>query len=130
MRKLAQRKYPQQEKGRSLDKISCLRERTLDGIRDLFRQNIRGIRRTGGAALDLSWVACGRFEGFFEYELAPWDYAAGALIVTEAGGRCTDRAGEPLSLNSRNIVAATRHIHAPFLATVRWQHDPTRSARP
>lgn len=100
-------------------------ERTLDGIRDLFRQNIRGIRRTGGAALDLSWVACGRFEGFFEYELAPWDYAAGSLIVTEAGGLCTDRAGGPLRLDSRNIIAATSPIHAPLLETVRWQNEQT-----
>jgi myo-inositol-1(or 4)-monophosphatase len=93
----------------------ALMERTLDGIRALFHKNIRGIRRTGGAALDLSWVACGRFEGFFEYELAPWDYAAGALIVSEAGGICSNREGGQLNLASRNIIAANPHIHSHSL---------------
>ena len=63
-----------------------------------FDHNIRGLRRMGAAALDMSWVACGRFGGFFEYQLAPWDYAAGWLIVEEAGGICLDRAGEPADL--------------------------------
>lgn len=98
----------------------ALMERTLDSIRALFHKNIRGIRRTGGAALDLCWVACGRFEGFFEYELEPWDYGAGALIVAEAGGLCTDREGSQLTLKSRNIVAANPFIHSQLLQTVHW----------
>ena len=75
-----------------------LMERTLEGIKSLFHKNIRGIRRTGGAALDLSWVACGRFDGFFEYELEPWDYAAGSLLVREAGGHCSDRTGQEVKI--------------------------------
>ena len=96
-------------------------ERTLDTIRELFYQNIRGIRRTGGAALDLSWVACGRFEGFFEYKLAPWDYAAGSLIVQEAGGICTDRGGNPLLLGSGSIIAGNRRTFERLRQVVVWR---------
>lgn len=97
-----------------------LMERTLDGIRTLFHKNIRGIRRSGGAALDLSWVACGRFDGFFEYELEPWDYAAGSLIIQEAGGICSDRTGQALKLSSRNIIAGNRAIYPALLDSVHW----------
>ena len=99
----------------------ALMERTLDGIRHLFHRRIRGIRRTGGAALDLCWTACGRFDGFFEYELAPWDYAAGALMVQEAGGICTDRSGAPLELTSRHIIAGTSPLHRALLSAVKWE---------
>jgi myo-inositol-1(or 4)-monophosphatase len=65
------------------------------------------IRRAGSAALDLAWTACGRLDGFFEIGLAPWDIAAGALLVREAGGRCADfRNGEDY-LASGNIIAAS-----------------------
>ena len=97
-----------------------LMERTLDGIRNLFHQNIRGIRRSGGAALDLSWVACGRFDGFFEYELEPWDYAAGSLLISEAGGICSDRTGQALSLSSRNIIAGNESNHKALVNAVSW----------
>ena len=65
------------------------------------------IRRTGSAALDLAYVACGRTGGFFEPLLSPWDFAAGMLLVMEAGGRITDFAGEPLNLLKKNSVVAT-----------------------
>lgn len=65
------------------------------------------IRRTGSAALDLAYVACGRTGGFFETRLSPWDFAAGMLLVTEAGGRVTNYAGEPLNLLKRGGVVAT-----------------------
>ena len=65
------------------------------------------IRRTGSAALDLAYVACGRTGGFFEPLLSPWDFAAGMLLVTEAGGRITDFAGEPLNLLKKSSVVAT-----------------------
>ncbi len=97
-----------------------LMEKTLDGIRSLFHKNIRGIRRTGGAALDLSWVACGRFDGFFEYELEPWDYAAGSLLIQEAGGQCSDRSGHDLTLQTRNIVAANTKVYPALMETVCW----------
>lgn len=65
------------------------------------------IRRTGSAALDLAYVACGRTGGFFETLLSPWDFAAGMLLVAEAGGRVTNFAGEPLNLLKRGSVIAT-----------------------
>lgn len=65
------------------------------------------IRRTGSAALDLAYVACGRTGGFFEPLLSPWDFAAGMLLVAEAGGRVTNFAGEPLDLLQRGSVVAT-----------------------
>lgn len=96
-------------------------ERTLEAVKRLFTNQVRGIRRTGGAALDLCWVAGGRFDGFFEYQLAPWDYAAGQLIVAEAGGRCADRDGVPLQLDSGSIIAANGHVFDELTSLVRWQ---------
>lgn len=65
------------------------------------------IRRTGSAALDLAYVACGRTGGFFEPLLSPWDFAAGMLLVTEAGGMVTGFSGEPVNLLKRGSVVAT-----------------------
>lgn len=65
------------------------------------------IRRSGSAALDLAYVACGRTGGFFETLLSPWDFAAGMLLVTEAGGRVTNYTGDPLNLLKRGGVVAT-----------------------
>jgi myo-inositol-1(or 4)-monophosphatase len=83
---------------------------TLDSMGRLFQKNIRGIRRMGAAALDLTWVACGRMQGFFEYRLAPWDFAAGWLIVKEAGGCCSDETGSTLSLRSSGIITASATV--------------------
>ena len=75
------------------------------------------IRRTGSAALDLAYVACGRTGGFFEARLSPWDFAAGMLLVTEAGGRVTDYAGGPLNLLKRgSVVASNGKIHEALRA--------------
>jgi myo-inositol-1(or 4)-monophosphatase len=79
---------------------------TLKTIEALFDMNLRGIRRMGSAALDFCWVACGRLDGYFEYSLRPWDFAAGALIVTEAGGRICSHDGEPFSLNATGVIIA------------------------
>jgi myo-inositol-1(or 4)-monophosphatase len=95
-------------------------ERTLDSIRTLFRRNIRGLRRMGGAALDMSWTACGRYEGHFEYQLAPWDYAAGWLLVEEAGGICLDRSGKPLQLDSRSVITSCPAICEELVRLVAW----------
>lgn len=95
-------------------------ERTLDSIRTLFRRNIRGIRRFGAAALDLSWVACGRFQGFFEYKLAPWDFAAAGLIVEEAGGVVRNRAGSPLKLTDDSAIVACPGVADLFTEIVQW----------
>ena len=74
-----------------------------------------GIRRAGAAALDLCSVAAGRFEGFWELKLNPWDKAAGSLLVTEAGGRVTDLVGGPFSLHRDEIFASNGLIHETML---------------
>jgi len=70
-----------------------------------------GVRRAGSAALDLCCVACGRFDGFWEFNLNPWDTAAGVLIVEEAGGRVSDFSGGPFQLNSRETLASNGLVH-------------------
>jgi len=70
-----------------------------------------GVRRAGSAALDLAYVASGRLDGFWEFNLNPWDTAAGILLVTEAGGRVSDFAGEAVELNSREVLASNGLIH-------------------
>ncbi len=93
---------------------------TLKAIETLFTHGVRGIRRFGSAALDLCWVADGRLDGFFEYQLAPWDYAAGWLLVTEAGGTCSERDGRPMSLDAGNVMAANTPIHRKLAELVCW----------
>ncbi len=70
-----------------------------------------GVRRAGSAALDLCYVACGRMDGFWEFNLNPWDTAAGALMVQEAGGRVTSFSDGPFELNSREVLASNGVIH-------------------
>src|SRR5271169_5043671 len=76
-----------------------------------FTQLTHGIRRAGSAALDLCSVASGRFEGFWELKLNPWDKAAGTLLVTEAGGRVSDLKGEPFELLANEVFASNALIH-------------------
>lgn len=78
--------------------------------------NTRGIRRLGSAAIDLAWVAMGRFEAFYEYGLNAWDVAAGILLVEEAGGKLSDFNGGKDYLSGREIVAAAAGIQAELLA--------------
>jgi myo-inositol-1(or 4)-monophosphatase len=75
----------------------------------------RGLRRCGAAALDLAYVADGRYEGFWELQLFPWDVAAGALLVREAGGRVTDAAGGDHWPDGRSILATNGRIHEEVL---------------
>ena len=77
-----------------------------------FTLRSHGVRRDGSAALDLASVACGRFDGFWEFGLKPWDTAAGVLLVREAGGTVTDFAGRPYRLGGPEILATKRRIHA------------------
>jgi myo-inositol-1(or 4)-monophosphatase len=79
---------------------------------------VAGIRRFGAAALDLAWVAAGRYEGFWELGLKPWDMAAGLLIVREAGGFVTDPQGGQDPLASGEVVAANPHLHDTLRAAV------------
>jgi myo-inositol-1(or 4)-monophosphatase len=74
-----------------------------------------GVRRAGSAALDLCNVASGRFDGFWEFNLNPWDTAAGVLIVEEAGGKVTDFHGGPFQLNSRETLASNGLVHGALL---------------
>ena len=77
-----------------------------------FTLRSHGVRRAGSAALDLAYVAAGRLDGFWEFNLNPWDTAAGILLVEEAGGRVTDFAGNHFRLDSREILASNGLIHA------------------
>ncbi len=89
----------------------------MDLLRSLMR-NSRGIRRLGSAAADLAYVACGRFEAFYEYGLNPWDVAAGALLVEEAGGRVTDFRGSGEWLFGEEIVASNGAIHNELIGPI------------
>jgi myo-inositol-1(or 4)-monophosphatase len=80
-----------------------------------FAKRSRAIRRDGSAALDLCYVAMGRFDGFWEPKLHPWDTAAGSLIVIEAGGRVTEYNGSPFFLDSRDILATNGLIHGAMI---------------
>jgi len=93
----------------------------FDAYLGLFKDLVhasRGIRRLGSAALDLAYEACGRFDGFYEYSLNPWDVSAGALIVEEAGGIVTDFKGGIDYLYGRQIVASNGKIHHAMLEII------------
>jgi myo-inositol-1(or 4)-monophosphatase len=74
-----------------------------------------GVRRAGAAAIDLAYVACGRLDAFWEFKLQPWDMAAGILMVEEAGGRCTDMAGQPRSLDGPHLLADNGLVHEAII---------------
>jgi myo-inositol-1(or 4)-monophosphatase len=76
------------------------------------QDQVAGVRRTGAAALDLAWVAAGRYDGFWERGLSPWDIAAGLVILREAGGFATDLNGAEEVLDKDTIVAGNEHVHA------------------
>lgn len=82
------------------------------------QKNSRGIRRAGSAATDLAYVACGRFDAYYEYGLSAWDMAAGALLVKEAGGAVTDFSGEGNFIGLRNIACGTPEVHAELLMRI------------
>ena len=87
---------------------------TLAGV----LQRFQGIRRVGSAALDLCWVAAGRMDAYWEYGVRPWDTAAGALIVTEAGGRISTFTGEAYPLDDPGIVATNGLVHDALLEAI------------
>ncbi len=74
-------------------------------------EKVQGIRRLGSAALDLAWVACGRYDAYWEYGIKPWDAAAGTLLVTEAGGSVTDQHGVSNDLDASACIASNGNIH-------------------
>ncbi len=83
-----------------------------------FALRAQGIRRTGSAALDLCYVAAGRFDGFWEVKLNPWDMAAGTVILKEAGGQVTNLRGETHSLYGQELVSSNGLIHEPMLSVI------------
>jgi len=97
---------------------------TLAAIEECFSHDIHGIRRFGTASLDLCMVGCGQLEAFFEYNLSAWDFAAGALFITEAGGQITDARGEPLPIGSSSVVASNGHLH-DAITNITRRHCPS-----
>jgi myo-inositol-1(or 4)-monophosphatase len=97
---------------------------------EAFMMRTQGVRRTGSAALDLCYVACGRVDAFWEFGLRPWDVAAGALIVAEAGGRVTNLDGSALDLEARQILASNGKLHRAMHATIAraWPEANRRQA--
>ena len=91
------------------------------GPLEIFERFVRKgvpVRRLGSAAIDLCWVACGRFDGFYEHKLEPWDSAAGYLIVEEAGGRVTDHEGQPFSVYQHKVLATNGKIHDEMVEVI------------
>ena len=84
-----------------------------------FGMRAQGVRRLGSAVLYLAWVAAGRFDGYWELRLGPWDVAAAGLMVEEAGGRLTSLSGGPLDLERPTVVASNGRIHDEMLAVLR-----------
>ncbi len=80
--------------------------------------NSHGVRRLGSASIDLAYVACGRFECFFEYDLKPWDIAAGILLVSEAGGKFSDFSGNTRGLTGDEIIVSNKLIYSELLEIV------------
>ena len=81
-------------------------------------KHTRGLRRLGSAAIDLAYVACGKFEGFFEYGLHPWDVAAGAYIVKKAGGMVSDFEGKDNWLFGKTIIASNSKIFKTYFEII------------
>jgi myo-inositol-1(or 4)-monophosphatase len=94
--------------------------RRMDPYLNFFRylmEHSHGIRRLGSAAADLAYTACGRFDGFYEYGLSPWDVAAGALIVKNAGGKVSDFTGGDNFLFGKEIIATNSKVSDDFMRT-------------
>jgi len=101
----------------------AMMEATLAAVHECFRRGIRGIRRMGTASLDLAQVAAGHFGAFFEYQLSPWDFAAGRLLVEEAGGCVTTCRGDALPLRKSSVLAGNAHLHEHVCA-ITTRHYP------
>ena len=91
----------------------------LTSVFEYFLKNARGIRRLGSAAIDLAYVACGRFDVYYETTLNPWDIAGGIILVEEAGGTVTDFSGNRNMLKKGQIIAASPQIHTAVADHIR-----------
>lgn len=100
--------------------LDTRRRNNLREFQEFMKQS-RGVRRVGTAALDFAYVAQGSFDGFWELALYPWDCAAGALLVEEAGGQVSDLRGRPFSISRslQGVVATNRALHAPVVRLLR-----------
>ncbi|MEZ4460189.1 MAG: inositol monophosphatase family protein [bacterium] len=101
------------------------REGDVDNISIFARvaRKTRNVRRLGSAAIDLAYVACGRLDGFWEFNLSPWDTAAGFLLVEEAGGRVTDERGGAYQVNAKGIVAVTNGLHGQLMGLIEQEEQ-------
>jgi myo-inositol-1(or 4)-monophosphatase len=100
-------------------RLAEIDNRPLFGLLREFILKSGGFRRDGAAALDFCYLAAGRIDGFWEFFLAPWDAAAGSLIVSEAGGRITDLAGNPFAIRRPVMLASNGHIHQEMVDLAR-----------
>lgn len=99
-------------------------QRNLRTVEAFFKSEIIGIRRFGAAALDLCYVACGRAAGFWEFCLHPWDFAAGRLILREAGGKASDNNNDELPVSDKSfVVASNGNIHETMLTIINGDYD-------
>ncbi len=96
---------------------------TLSAIEECFSNNVHGVRRFGTAALDLVQVGLGRFGGYFEYQLSPWDFAAARLFLEEAGGKLTTCTGKDLPLTKTSVLATNGVLHDQMLEIVNKYAD-------
>ncbi len=99
-------------------------ENYMNVLKELM-QHTHGLRRLGSAAIDLAYVACGKFEGFFEYGLSPWDVAGGAYIIKQAGGLVTDFKGGNDYIFGKTIVAANQFLYLPFYKIINQNFNYT-----
>jgi myo-inositol-1(or 4)-monophosphatase len=103
----------------------------IDTYLAIFKEMTRrsaGVRRPGAASLDLAYVAAGRLDGFWEFGLSPWDMAAGALLIQEAGGLVSDLAGESSYMATGNIIAGTPKVFNQLLQTIQPLRTPALQA--
>ena len=102
-----------------------IRESRDDNVNNFIAlaKRAQAVRRAGAAALDLAYTAAGRFDGFWELKLAPWDMAAGVLLVTEAGGRASDLFGGPFSLGVPHVLATNGAIHKEMAGILRVANE-------
>ncbi len=103
------------------DRREPMRE-TLRQMESFLTKGIIGMRRLGSAALDLCNVAAGRVDGYWEFMLNPWDFAAGKVIVEEAGGRVTDRFGKEIGIQPSYVVASNGRIHRKMISLLNLPH--------
>ncbi len=101
------------------DRYNTRRAKYYIGFKEAFISLCHDIRRTGTAALDLCYVACGRFDGFWEYYLHPWDVAAAHLIIEEAGGKVTGYFGEPYRIDGKQTLASNGKIHGEMVRVIK-----------